>query len=127
MPKTNIISYWIWFWGGMTVVVLMITQGTDWSMWGVIIAVVTLACVLGGVVISIRNWFINKRQLKNPFDVYYEQPKENVECVKQANTSKITQYLNITLKINANVYVEHISIEFKGNGEIPKIKRLYDW
>ena len=118
---------WIYFWGAVTVIVLMVAQGTDWNFWGVVIGSITLALVIVAAVVPVIRNIIHKQQLKNSFDVYYEQEEDDTKDMITISASDAPQCLNTTLRMRTEVYVESISLQFIGNGKTPEIIDFYDW
>jgi hypothetical protein len=95
--------------------------------WGAIAAIVAAAiAVISAFVISIR-WLWHRFRLINAFKVYYEPVTDIIKCSYIAEASPDPQYLQVTLRMNTELNVEFVWIQFRGNGEIPTIKSLYDW
>ena len=115
------IRHWIYFWALLVFVFRM--TNTDW---GNISAVVAAVILIVTTIIAICKWIIRKKQLSHPFDIYFEKwdvPIPNIPMMP----SNDSQYIEIVVRVKAELYVESISIKFQGDGKLPKIHDLYDW
>ena len=113
---------WIYFWAVLSI--MFHITGTEWGTYASVISAVIL---IGGLICTWIKCGYRRAKLHKPFDVSCGQKEDVTEKSCIVNASNNPQYLNVTLEINTEVYIDHISVEFRGNGKIPEIKKLYDW
>lgn len=115
------IRYWIYLWAILVFVFKM--TNTDW---GNISAIVAATILIVTSAIGVGKWGIRKKQLSNPFDIYSPVWKGRISNIPVVSSTD-RQYMKIIVKIKAELYVESILIQFKGNGKLPNIMELDDW
>jgi len=101
--------------------------GLTGATWGIIGSWVAVGLIIGTLCDKFYKTQKRKRELADPFDVYYEPDIDQPINSYQINAAETIQQIRVTLRIKTSLNVRFASVRFYGEGDQPKITNLYDW